>query len=672
MRLLATLVLSWFCAASVVQAELRAVLVGVGDYLHIDADLLGPPNDVGLMAEALMRRGVAAANMTVLADPGAAIPEGAAGGLPDRASILAALDAAIAASGAGDTVIFYFSGHGSQAPDTNGDEGGGPDEIFLPRDVKGWNGAAGEVENAIVDDEFALFSARAAERGAALVAIIDACHSGTGFRALGGGEERSRARYVAPALLNLPETVSDAPAAEAAPPAGDYVYLYAAQSDQRAFEYPVGEGADRRWHGDFTRAIAGVMSELPDLSYAQLVAAAAARMQERGGQAAQTPDAEGTMLDAPVIGSDAVGLGRIPVTAGRLQAGLLQDVRTGSKVALYSGMTETDPVAMAVVGEVRAADADLRIDGPAPAAPVTHAVVTERALDLGFAVSFDAGAAARLRDVAPQGVAELANRVDFPVTGPDRPADNRIVWTGDAFALVGRDGVLDAFGPGSSPRLAMPATDPDVPGALAMSLTRIAARARLDRALAGLGKGGATGFALFSAGPEVQFEIAPGRRTAGRCRADGAAEVVTGSARTAHCATLSVTITNPTLSMQDVTVLYIDAESAIEVLWPSSGLSNRIESGGEKRLRFGLRHEGDPGTVARESVLVLSVSAEPGDMRTVFDGLGAGGAARGASSPAAAYLAGLTDPSSGSRSFTLGGAAPDLAVSRLDITLTGQ
>lgn len=146
-------------------ADTRAVLVGVGDYLYLDADLQGPVNDVGLMADTLMRRGVAAGAITVLSDDAARVPDGAVRGLPDRVAILDALGGAIAASGPGDTVVFYFSGHGAQAPDLNGDEGGGMDEIFLPRDTRGWNGGIGAVENAILDDEFGTFTEQAAARG---------------------------------------------------------------------------------------------------------------------------------------------------------------------------------------------------------------------------------------------------------------------------------------------------------------------------------------------------------------------------------------------------------------------------------------------------------------------------------------------------------------------------
>ena len=43
------------------------------------------------------------------------------------------------------------------------------------------------------------------DTGAELVAILDACHSATGFRALGG---EGVARYIAPQTLGIPEDLA--------------------------------------------------------------------------------------------------------------------------------------------------------------------------------------------------------------------------------------------------------------------------------------------------------------------------------------------------------------------------------------------------------------------------------------------------------------------------------
>ncbi|KEJ94345.1 Caspase domain-containing protein [Pseudosulfitobacter pseudonitzschiae] len=633
-------------------AETRAVLVGVGDYLYLDADLQGPVNDVGLMADTLMRRGVAAGAITVLSDDAARVPEGAMRGLPDRAAILDALGGAIAASGPGDTVVFYFSGHGAQAPDLNGDEGGGMDEIFLPRDTRGWNGGIGAVENAILDDEFGTFTEQAAARGVQLVAILDACHSGTGFRA--GPEADARARYITPAQLGLPDDLAGDAVGQGQAPAGDYVFLYAAQSDQRAFEYPVGDA--RLWHGDFTRALTSVMQEVPDITYTALVQAAAARMRTAGGQAAQTPDVEGPLAGAPVIGGDAPGLLRMQVDGQTLRAGLLAGVTKGSIVALYAGQLDDTPAGQAEVTQVRATEADLRYIEPFPTEKVTYAQITDRALDTSIALNFSAEARAHLA----YGFDELAARVDIPLDAAT--PSHRVVWDGAQFALIGPDGVLDAGGDGSSIRLG--AGDAD---ALARRIGLAVGRLRLEKALAQMGQGAVkTGFALGPTGPTVGFTLTTGRMRGGTCATpDGTPQPVTGQATAHSCDVLGLRYDNTTGGMQDVTVLYINADNSITTLWPTRNLSNRIEPGGSRQMDFALVAD----AVLHEQVIVVSVPADPGSMRTTLAFLGGGGLPAGSMGAVAEYMASVTDPAQ-SRGFSLKPKGADLSVHRLDLTLT--
>ncbi|RZI89484.1 MAG: hypothetical protein EOO67_12040 [Microbacterium sp.] len=53
-----SLAISLALLAAPSHAEIRAVIVGVSDYLTLDADLKGPSNDARLMAETLALRGV--------------------------------------------------------------------------------------------------------------------------------------------------------------------------------------------------------------------------------------------------------------------------------------------------------------------------------------------------------------------------------------------------------------------------------------------------------------------------------------------------------------------------------------------------------------------------------------------------------------------------------------
>ncbi|WP_238365062.1 caspase family protein [Mesobacterium pallidum] len=636
-------------AAASAWAETRAVLIGVSDYVNLDADLAGPANDVRLMADMLARRGVT--DVTLLAEGPGAIP-------PDRAAILSALDAAVAASEAGDTLVIYFSGHGSQAPDMDGDEQGGYDEIFLPRDAGHWNGALGAVENAILDDEFGAVARAALGRGVQVIAILDACHSATGFRALDDGD--GRARYLDPETLEIPEAT--AVAGTPAPPLeGDFVFLYAAQSDQRAFEYPV----DGEWYGDFTRTLVNVLDTSPGLSWRQAVAAASTRIRARSGQPAQTPDVEGTLADAAAFG-DAQAQAGYPIDGTVLSAGALHDITPGSLLEVFA-----DPTGAALgrieVTEVRPTTSDVRYVGTPPALRVTEARLLRRAPDTDVRVTLTEGAARALERLIPDGPRMLAEASDVPVV-PSAP--HGVVWAGDSFALVGPDRVLDPMGPGSSPRLAWPAETPDLVSALAIALDGAAARIRLDKILAQVTPaGGAMGFALLGGGPQVGFTLQPAEARGRQC-----ADPTTGprdvgaTAEASHCDRLGVTIANTGSRPQDVTLLYVDATGRIDMIWPTQGLSNRIPSGETRDLHFGLRNDARPGIYARETLYVLSLPAEPGDPRAVFSAL-ADGQSRGNATPAEAWLGALVRGET-TRGFSLsprGGAA--LAVDRLDLVI---
>ncbi|GAV73399.1 Peptidase_C14 domain-containing protein/zf-LSD1 domain-containing protein [Cephalotus follicularis] len=71
----------------------------------------------------------------------------------------------------GDSLVFHYSGHGSQQRNYTGDEVDGYDETLCPTDFA--------TQGMIVDDEINATIVRPLPRGAKLHAIIDACHSGT-------------------------------------------------------------------------------------------------------------------------------------------------------------------------------------------------------------------------------------------------------------------------------------------------------------------------------------------------------------------------------------------------------------------------------------------------------------------------------------------------------------
>ncbi|XP_057474043.1 metacaspase-1-like [Actinidia eriantha] len=71
----------------------------------------------------------------------------------------------------GDSLVFHFSGHGSQQRNYTGDEVDGYDETLCPVDF--------ETQGMIVDDEVNTTLVKPLPRGVKLHAIVDACHSGT-------------------------------------------------------------------------------------------------------------------------------------------------------------------------------------------------------------------------------------------------------------------------------------------------------------------------------------------------------------------------------------------------------------------------------------------------------------------------------------------------------------
>lgn len=146
----------------------KALLVGVDDYAPSGAggpDLGGCVNDTRDMASTLSTLGIVAANpvnMRILTNSRAT-----------RAAIMAGLKWLISGSKKGDTLIFYYSGHGSHTADLTGDEIDRRDETICPHDFS--------TAGMIADDDLAkAFSTLAA--GANLEVIFDSCHSGTATR----------------------------------------------------------------------------------------------------------------------------------------------------------------------------------------------------------------------------------------------------------------------------------------------------------------------------------------------------------------------------------------------------------------------------------------------------------------------------------------------------------
>jgi uncharacterized caspase-like protein len=207
----------------------HALLVGVGSYPALpERRLLGPANDVRLMADSLQALGWPPAQLRVLADQG--------DGLPTRANILQALARLADVSRRGDWVLLYFSGHGAQVPAP----GGGVDEVFLARDASAWQPREAGLPGALRDKELRQALQRIRAQGAHVWAVFDTCHAADMLRG-----RLLPWRYLSAAELKLPlpglqlAYRSPAPLRQTQPPKGGlghYIGFFAAGRDEGTLE----------------------------------------------------------------------------------------------------------------------------------------------------------------------------------------------------------------------------------------------------------------------------------------------------------------------------------------------------------------------------------------------------------------------------------------------------
>ena len=150
-----------------------------------------------------------------------------------RARILEALEQRISTLSAGDTLLFYFAGHGSRyRDDVARSQDTGYNGTILPADARNPDGSPGD----IFDVELKALKDRATAKGLFFVSIFDSCNSATATRSGAAGLSRS-----APQLAVVtPPAGAAAPAAAAAPAptggAGYWVHLAAAQDGEEAQE----------------------------------------------------------------------------------------------------------------------------------------------------------------------------------------------------------------------------------------------------------------------------------------------------------------------------------------------------------------------------------------------------------------------------------------------------
>lgn len=190
------------------RGERHALLVGVTRYPQLGAafQLRGPSRDVALMRRvAVETLGIPADHIESLTeDEGASDPAR----LPSFANIEAAWKRLTQRARAGDQVLVFLAGHGSQQPqsvDATAPELDGQDELFLPRDAAPWDAVKGRIPQAIRDDDLAGWLKQLGDQGVSVWLIVDSCHSGTMMRG-----PKETVRQVPPEALGIPPAAREA------------------------------------------------------------------------------------------------------------------------------------------------------------------------------------------------------------------------------------------------------------------------------------------------------------------------------------------------------------------------------------------------------------------------------------------------------------------------------
>jgi metacaspase-1 len=256
----------------------RALLIGINEYEDpVVPDLHGCVNDVEVMADMLTG--------TFGFDEVTRLVQAPA---TTRAGIFDGLDRLIEATGPGDVAVVYYSGHGSQAPDRDGEEADHLDETIVPSD----SGRGTVPVRDIVDDELhSHLSALAAATDRAYF-LFDSCHSGSvdrGILEAPGRDHIPAVRSIPPAedppvdpprLRPEARAINGAESASGFGPVGAYVLvagcLDAQTSKETDFEGRrngalthfltaalLGDG-DLTLQAAFDRAVEGVRSAVED------------------------------------------------------------------------------------------------------------------------------------------------------------------------------------------------------------------------------------------------------------------------------------------------------------------------------------------------------------------------------------------------------------------------
>lgn len=342
-----------------------ALLVGIDAYAPPVTPLHGCVNDVEVLKTTLVGKfDFPPENVTILRN-----------GEATRAGILRALDELIDRTGAGDIVVFHYSGHGSRMRDVSGDEADHWDETIVPQDSR-TNGVFD-----ISDDELNSRLTELAGKTRNITFILDSCHSGTGSR--GGALVRQvedDLRTPPPAPLSAARGLEGA--SDLRPLDADYVLIAGSAAGELSNELDV----NGHRHGALTWFLTQALENAsPGATWRDVMDGVSASV--TNAFPSQHPQPEGARVDGWIFGDrDSLAEPYVLVSpdgsGAEIQAGAVYGLVRGSRLAVYPPQTRifappAEPVATIEIRQVEPFRSSAAILDGGPVAPLSRAVLRQ-------------------------------------------------------------------------------------------------------------------------------------------------------------------------------------------------------------------------------------------------------------------------------------------------------
>lgn len=297
-------------------------------------------------------------------------------------------------AGSGDQVFFNYSGHGAQARSIAPENASGYDETMVPCDSR----TPGVFD--ILDKELAQLIEAVEKRGAQVTVFLDCCHSGSGTRAVHPDDENAprvrkcsvdeRERPMATVVAGVAENLKASTRSVKAPsgwvPLGKHVLLAGCRDEELSHEYRAPETG--QWQGATTYFFHKAMANFrPGMTWSDVHDFIQTHVHKV--YPAQSPQLEGpgNMEIFGGVGNEVKRYLLVTEVDGQdfimLNAGVTAGLNPGAKVSVFPPSSDLsgEPVATAIVDDVKVDHAWARLDQSMAIAPASRVKITSFGLD---------------------------------------------------------------------------------------------------------------------------------------------------------------------------------------------------------------------------------------------------------------------------------------------------